>query len=126
MKAAKRVPVWGGLIVALLGWQVGFQTPGPGLDPSWNAGLAMAVDQGLHFGREVVFTYGPLGFLNSRLVWISGLGVARFLYAAGLYLFFCVGLVWALRRALPTTAAIVLAFAAVAWPPMPLLEVGLL
>jgi hypothetical protein len=126
MKAAKRVPVWGGLIVALLGWRVGFQTPGPGIDPSWNAGLAMAVDQGLHFGKEVVFTYGPLGFLNSRLVWFSGLSVLSFLYSAALYVGFCVGLVWALRRALPTVVALVVAFVAVAWLPMPLLEVGLL
>jgi hypothetical protein len=126
MKAARRVPVWGGLIVALLGWGVGFQTPGPGIDPSWNAGLAMAVDQGLHFGREVVFTYGPLGFLNSRMVFFSGLSVLSFLYAAALYVLFCVGLVWALRRALPLFGAIAVAFVAVAWLPMPLLEVGLL
>jgi hypothetical protein len=126
MMAAKRVPVWGGLIVALLGWRVGFQTPGPGIDPSWNAGLAMAVDQGLHFGKEVVFTYGPLGFLNSRLVFFSGLSVLSFLYAAALYVGFCVGLVWALRRAMPLVVAMVVAFVAVAWLPMPLLEVALL
>jgi hypothetical protein len=126
--AAKRVPVsvWGGLVVALLGWQISFQTPGAGLDPSWNAGLAMAVDQGLRFGKEVVFTYGPLGFLNSRIVWFSGLSVLSFLYAAALYVLFCVGLVWSLRRALPLLVTILVAFVAVAWLPMPLLEIGLL
>ncbi|MBS1843929.1 MAG: hypothetical protein JST53_05855 [Actinobacteria bacterium] len=126
--AAKRVPVplWGGLIVALLGWQIGFQTPGAGLDPSWNAGLAMAVYQGLHFGSEVVFTYGPLGFLNSRIVFFGDLAVLSFVYASALYLLFCVGLVWALRRALPIVLALVVAFVAVAWLPMPLIEVGLL
>jgi hypothetical protein len=126
MKSAKLAPVWGGLIVALLGWQIGFQTPGAGLDPSWNAGLAMAVDQGLHFGKQVVFTYGPLGFLNTRMVFFGGLSVLSFLYAAALYVLFCVGLVWALRRALPLLLAMVVAFFAVAWLPMPLLEVGLL
>jgi hypothetical protein len=127
MTRAKRVPVWGaGLIVALLGWSVGFQTPGPGVDPSWNAGLAMAVDQGLHFGTQVVYTYGPLGFLQSRLVFFGGLGIVSFLYAALLYVLFCLGLVWALRRAMPLLAAAVVAFVAVAWLPMPLLEVGLL
>jgi hypothetical protein len=126
MKAAKRAPVWGGLIVALLGWQIGFQTPGAGLDPSWNAGLAMSADQGLHFGTEVVFTYGPLGFLNTRLVFFGDLAVLSFLYAAALYVLFCVGLVWALRRAMPLLAAMVVAFVAVAWLPMPLLEVSLL
>jgi len=126
--AAKRAPasLWGGLIVALLGWQIGFQTPGAGLDPSWNAGLAMAVYQGLHFGTEVVFTYGPLGFLNTRLVFFGDLAVLSFVYAAALYVLFCVGLVWALRRAMPLVVALVVAFVAVAWLPMPLLEVGLL
>jgi hypothetical protein len=128
MMAAKRVSVWGGLIVALLGWGIGFQSPGPGIDPSWNAGLAMAVDQGLHFGKEVVFTYGPLGFLGSRIVFFGGLATLSFVYAAALFVFvlFCIGLVWALRRAMPLLAAIVVAFVAVAWLPMPLLEVGLL
>jgi hypothetical protein len=126
MKVGKRAPIWGGLIVALLGWQVGFQTPGAGLDPSWNAGLAMAVDQGLHFGKQVVFTYGPLGFLNTRMVFFGDLSVLSFLYASALYVLFCVGLVWALRRALPLVVAIVVAFVAVAWLPMPLLEIGLL
>jgi hypothetical protein len=126
MNGAKRVPVWGGLIVALLGWWVSFETPGPGVDPSWNAGLAMAVDQGLRFGKEVVYTYGPLGFLNSRLVFFGGLGVISFLYAAVLFALFCIGLVWALRRAMPLIVAMVVAFVAVAWLPMPLIEVALL
>jgi hypothetical protein len=126
--AAKRVPVplWGGLIVALLGWQIGFQTPAAGIDPSWNAGLAMAADQGLHFGEQVLFTYGPLGFLGSRIVFFGGLSVLSFLYAAALYILFCVGLVGALRRVLPLLVAMAVAFVAVAWLPMPLLEVGLL
>ncbi len=126
MVGAKRAPVWGGLIVALLGWSIGFETPGPGLDPSWNAGLAMAAHHGLRFGSEIVFTYGPLGFLQSPLVFFGDLAVLSFLYAAALYVLFCIGLVWALRRALPTPAALLVAFAAVAWLPLPLLEVGLL
>ena len=126
MVGANRAPVWGGLIVALLGWSIGFETPGPGLDPSWNAGLAMAVHHGLRFGPEIAFTYGPLGFLQSRLVFFGDLAVLSFLYGAALYILFCIGLVWALRRALPTPAALLVAFAAVAWLPLPLLEVSLL
>jgi hypothetical protein len=60
------------------------------------------------------------------MVFFGGLAVLSFLYAAALYVLFCVGLVWALRRALPTVVAMVVAFIAVAWLPMPLLEVGLL
>jgi hypothetical protein len=124
--AAKRVPVslWGGLIVALLGWRVGFDRPGIGLDASWNAGLAMAVKQGLHWGKDLVFTYGPLGFLQTGSVWFTGQSVLSFLYAGLLHVIFCVGLVWALRRRLPLVLACVAAFVAVTV--LPLLEVSLL
>jgi hypothetical protein len=35
-------------------------------DPSWRAVLGYLSAQGLQFGRDVVFTYGPLGFLMTR------------------------------------------------------------
>jgi hypothetical protein len=120
-----RAPFWAaGLLIALLGWQVGFRPPGPGLDPSWNAGLAMAVDDGLRFGKEVVFSYGPLGFLQGQLVWFSGLAVLSFLYTGTVYVLFCVALVWALRRRLPLLPSVIVAFVLVAV--MPSLEFGLL
>jgi hypothetical protein len=124
MKAAKRVPVWGGLIVALLGWRIGMNPPGVGLDASWNAGLAMGVEQGLHWGKDIVFTYGPLGFLQTQLVWFTGQTVLSFLYSGLVYVVFCVGLVWALRRRLPVALACLAAFVAVAV--LPLLELSLL
>lgn len=34
-----------------------------GFDESWVAGLHMAAAERLRFGRDIVFTYGPLGFL---------------------------------------------------------------
>jgi hypothetical protein len=127
MKRANLVPVWvGGLIVSLLGWRIAFQTPAAGLDQSWNAGLAMAVEDGLHFGREVAFTYGPLGFLQSRTVFFGGLATLSYLYTAALYVLFCIGLVWGLRRALPFLVAVAVGFLAIAVLPLPLLEFALL
>ncbi|HEY1977150.1 MAG TPA: hypothetical protein VGG89_11415 [Candidatus Baltobacteraceae bacterium] len=38
-------------------------TATPGNEPSWQAALGQAVHQHLIFGRDVVFTYGPLGYL---------------------------------------------------------------
>ncbi|MGH2940373.1 MAG: hypothetical protein ACRDPE_19880 [Solirubrobacterales bacterium] len=124
--AAKRapVPLWGGLIVALLGWRIGMNPPGVGLDPSWNTGLAMGAERGLHWGKDIVFTYGPLGFLQTQLVWFTGQTVLSFLYSGLVYVVFCVGLVWALRRRLPLVLACVAAFVAVAV--LPLLEMSLL
>ena len=36
---------------------------GTGDDSSWTSVLAYAYQHGLQFGRDIVFTYGPLGFL---------------------------------------------------------------
>lgn len=38
-----------------------------GLDESWRIALQVAFDRKLVFGQDFVFTYGPLGFLSSRL-----------------------------------------------------------
>lgn len=110
--------------MALLSWSVSMGTPAPGLDSSWNAGLAMATEQGLAFGREVVFSYGPLGFLQGQLVWFGDLAVLAFLFSASLYVAFCIALVWALRRSLPLLPSVALAYLALAV--LPLLEQPLL
>ncbi|MEO6994392.1 MAG: hypothetical protein ABI273_12230 [Lacunisphaera sp.] len=41
-------------------------TPGTGLDPSWRMALGYFYEQGMQFGKDVVFTYGPLGFVMGR------------------------------------------------------------
>ena len=44
-----------------------FFAPSTGLDPSWRISLNMAIDKGLIFGKDIVFTYGPLGYLETRI-----------------------------------------------------------
>lgn len=106
-----RIPSWLlGAALALLTWRATFVAPAPGLDDSWQTGLGMAVEQGLQFGTEVIFTYGPLGFLRAPEVSQGDLAVIAFCYAALLYLAIAVSLVWALRRTLPTGAAVVAAY----------------
>lgn len=101
----RRVEEWNprslliGPIVALLGWQVGFETPTAGLDQSWWAGLYMAAHDHLRFGTEIVFTYGPLGILREPWLFFPGaLSLIPYLYNAVLFTFFCVTLVAVLRR----------------------------
>lgn len=62
--------VFGGLIMAgLFAWASLALFPGPprplgiGVDESWRWGLTIARLQGLAFGRDIVFTYGPLSYL---------------------------------------------------------------
>lgn len=37
---------------------------GDGLDPSWTWAMARAFEKGLRWGHDIVFTFGPLGFLH--------------------------------------------------------------
>lgn len=110
----------GGAAAALLAWHIGMHSAGIGLDASWNAGLTMAVHDGLQFGREIVFSYGPLGFLQSPFVYYGGLGVVAFLFTAALYVCFCIALVRALARVLPLLVATLLGFLVVG--ALPLIE----
>jgi len=88
-----------GPIVALLGWQVGFETPTNGLDQSWWAGLYMAAHDHMRFGTEIVFTYGPLGILREPWLFFPGaLSLIPYLYNAVLFTIFCITLVAVLRR----------------------------
>ena len=49
-------------LVAL--WPHNMLAPTQGLDPSHGAAMAMASQKGLRFGVQILFTYGPLGFLH--------------------------------------------------------------
>ncbi len=50
------------LLITAMSWPAGSVNAGGGLDNSWVVGLNLAVAHGLAFGRQVIFTYGPLGF----------------------------------------------------------------
>jgi hypothetical protein len=51
-------------LAVCLSWPAAFAVlPGLGLDPSWQLSLQLAEIQHKMFGREFVFTYGPLGYL---------------------------------------------------------------
>ena len=50
------------IVATIVMWPSDPLEPGAGLDPSWTAGLTLARRAGLHFGDEIAFTYGPLGF----------------------------------------------------------------
>jgi hypothetical protein len=85
-------------VLAIVTWPIASMVPRPGLDPSWLLGLHMAAHQGLDFGRDLIFTYGPLGFM--RLVILAYVWTTRlaFLATAITQFLFCATLIWGLRR----------------------------
>jgi hypothetical protein len=66
--------------IAVFSWPFGIGVLGASLDFSWISGLYMAVDQGRHFGTEIVYTFGPLGFLSWPSMWIGWLAIISFIY----------------------------------------------
>lgn len=93
--------------------------PQSDLDPSWRLGLTWALVHGWDFGREVVFTYGPWGFLDHP----SMLSPWRTAVALVLTTAACVLLWWRVERLLRSLgpvlatvgAAVVAACAGRAW-----------
>lgn len=99
-----------GVMAAVASWNLRFTGPIGGLDPSWAAGLYMAADRGMDFGTQLVFPFGPLGFLHQPWLWYGDLAVLAFMYSGILRIALSVSLVWALRRTLGGAAAFVLTF----------------
>jgi hypothetical protein len=77
------------LLLALATWHIPgilppsmvWGAPQNSLDNSWEIALHMAASQGLDFGRDVVFTYGPLGFLAAPLLAVGATSSAAYAYA---------------------------------------------
>jgi len=116
--SGRRLPTWVlGVLVALLSWKVQFGVTRPGLDPSWGAGLYMATRDGLEYGRDVVFTYGPLGFLSNPVGWDGDLAALAFGFQVALDVALACSLVWVLRRSLGGIGAALVAFGALALLP---------
>lgn len=99
-----------GVVVALLTWTVRFTLPDISLDPSWWSALYMGAHRGMQFGTEIVFTFGPLGFIHQPWLYFSDLAVIAFLYQGLLHVALAMSVVWALRRSFPVAAAVVVAF----------------
>ncbi len=114
----RELPAWAiGIVVALLAWRLSFELPAVGVDPSWSAGLYMAAEQGRDFGSEIVFGYGPLGFMAIPRLWNGDLAALAFVYGAAIRLAFSCTLVWILSRGLGKLAAAAIAFVFLATAP---------
>ncbi len=102
-------PMVAALLVALT-WPIASPRPSTGTDPSWTAGLYMALDKGLHFGTQFIFAYGPLGFLEQPALYDTGLWVVAILYRAAIYFGLATALLWSARKSMPLLVATVLVY----------------
>ena len=104
--------VIGGLAIALATWPVTSITPTYGLDPSWRAALHLAAYDHLRFGPDLVFTYGPLGFLTLPQLYFTPTAMLAFAYVALAHLTLAVTLVHAAAKAMRRWLVAMLALSA--------------
>jgi len=55
------------LIVLLFPYYQISNIPTVGIDNSWRIALEMAYQKGLIFGKDIIYTYGPLGRFTQRI-----------------------------------------------------------
>jgi hypothetical protein len=112
--------------VAVFSWWIESSlTPAASLDNSWAVGLSLAIARGLVFGKQVVFTYGPLGLAAVPRAVSPGTLALGLLGAATMWLALAALVLRSLRRRLPWPIAVLVAILAlniVASAPLPVLD----
>ena len=90
------------LAFGLSAWPIPTLIPIPGLDPSWEVGLYLIFHDGYNYGSDVIFTFGPLGFLHyPAAVYRWPLRLA-FLYLLVIQFALAATLLWNMRQAFRT------------------------
>ena len=112
-----------GLAAFVALFRIGIPAAGDALDGSWTAVLSWAFSQGAQFGDDIVFTYGPLGFL----IPIANYHPQTYALFFAAQVFF--GVVWAALIArfavrLPMPAQALLCLLLLGWATMIMVDVG--
>jgi hypothetical protein len=81
-----------------------------GLDPSWKAAIHIAARGGRNHGSDLVFTYGPLGFLTEPILYYPSTALLSYAYSLAVQVVFAILLVRVLRRNIPLPLALFTAF----------------
>jgi hypothetical protein len=89
-----------GAIIAILTWPIANAGARIGLDPSWIVALHLAARQGLLFGNDIMFTFGPLGFLGWPDPYIAWTSAAALLFVGTIHFTACVTLLHLARQSL--------------------------
>lgn len=102
------------LLITVCTWAGSLGLAAAGLDPSWQAGLAIGLEKGLPFGPSMEFTYGPLGALANQVLFYGSTALAALVFAFIVTLLTTLLLLRATRRWLPLPAAFIVTWAVVA------------
>jgi hypothetical protein len=103
------------VLLVYLSWPTGSLWPSVGLDRSSEAGLHLLADEGVSFGN-VVFTYGPLGFLSFPVFYFTWTAVLSLAFVAVGKAVLAAALLRSTRRSFPGWLAVLLTFLVLTLP----------
>jgi hypothetical protein len=86
------------LLLALCCFPIAPLVASTGNDPSWHAALAMAFVDHLQWGRQINFTYGPLGFLVDPVLYFQSTALMASFFMLVVYSAFLLTLFQVLRH----------------------------
>jgi hypothetical protein len=81
-----------------------------GIDNAWQAGLALARDHDLSWGPEIVYTHGPLGFLQTSAYYSFGQSVLATAYQLAVMATLFLGVAAVLRQQRTPLGSLICAF----------------
>ena len=102
-----------GSAIAVVTWPVADAPVKIGVDTSWIVGLHLAARQGLQFGQDIAFTFGPLGFLGWPEPYVAWTSAAALAFVAAIHLAACLTFLHLVRQSvgLPVATVLVLVVA---------------
>ena len=99
------LPLAVGGLITLLAWPVLQRPANATLDESWQIALHLAAARQLQHGVDIVFTYGPLGFLGFPIPYVGVTSTIALVAAMAVYLALITTLFIEARRVLPSWSA---------------------
>jgi len=109
---ARLTPVAWALAIAILAWPVLELQSGLHADWNWVFTLAYAAERGLNYGDQVIWTYGPLGFLSTPfgpVLYYADITLLSWLFTGLIQVVLAGALLVALRRSFPLAGALAVA-----------------
>jgi len=109
----RRAELAGGVAIALVSFPVGLTDIYRGLDPSYNAAMHILANSDAVFGRDVVFLYGPLGYLAFPQFYFGRTALLAIAASVALDIAIAYRVIQLVRRVAPVAVGIAAAFALV-------------
>jgi hypothetical protein len=93
------------LVVLMASWPVPYKPASGSLDESWLIALQLAAERGMRHGVDIIFTYGPLGFLGWPMPHVGITSSLAMVASGAVYLALIATMLVEARRIVPAWVA---------------------